>query len=572
MEGAEEVNMNPEGVVEAPNLKRKDCDPSLQSQSCNVMGSPAAFRTPENDWAEPLSSMISPEVFTETLGYKSEVRCTSSHGGSEQPSTIPFVKNESGSMVQELTLSNYRSSNLPAVGCSNNQAAIPLRKGQFPHLYQLSGGLRIGSSSVNAVAVEPDARENVGNTSPPKLLVQKPHPDEHLDEDYVRKCDDLIRSDHLNVLSNTFSNFPTGIRTKFLQASGFSHLFVKNSLNSKGVTYRYLPTREGCSAVNQVQNGEKAVCAAGTASSTSQASISKTLDLSPCDGAGVCASSVQDGINLREWLKLRHLKKNKVESSNIFKQIVKVVDIAHSQGFAFQDLLPSYFMILPSGSVKYIGSGAPKIQAELSDAMRNRNPHRLDNHHSKGKRSMDQGTHTSSVLLAKHQKFVEHDKLVDLDAKFSAGFGWKREMNKDDMYRAQSSDCDIREPQTADKRSKTQSISRSPCVLSRRCPQLIPDSIEFEKKWYTSPETHNDGACTLDSNIYSLGVLLFELFCRFESWEVHDASMSDIRHRILPPYFLSENPKEAGFCLWLLHPKPTSRPKTSWSKIERVEV
>ncbi|MCH98083.1 protein SPA1-RELATED 2-like, partial [Trifolium medium] len=38
--------------------------------------------------------------------------------------------------------------------------------------------------------------------------------------------------------------------------------------------------------------------------------------------------------------------------------------------------------------------------------------------------------------------------------------------------------------------------------------------------------------------------------------------MSDLHHRILPPAFLSENPKEAGFCLWLLHPEPSSRPTT----------
>ena len=36
--------------------------------------------------------------------------------------------------------------------------------------------------------------------------------------------------------------------------------------------------------------------------------------------------------------------------------------------------------------------------------------------------------------------------------------------------------------------------------------------------------------------------------------------MLDLRDRILPPSFLSENPREAGFCLWLLHPEPSSRP------------
>ncbi|KAL6536381.1 hypothetical protein OROGR_012953 [Orobanche gracilis] len=32
--------------------------------------------------------------------------------------------------------------------------------------------------------------------------------------------------------------------------------------------------------------------------------------------------------------------------------------------------------------------------------------------------------------------------------------------------------------------------------------------------------------------------------------------MHDLHHMVLPPSFLSENPKEAGFCLWLLHPEP----------------
>uniref|UniRef100_A0A0A9CUM1 Uncharacterized protein n=1 Tax=Arundo donax TaxID=35708 RepID=A0A0A9CUM1_ARUDO len=42
---------------------------------------------------------------------------------------------------------------------------------------------------------------------------------------------------------------------------------------------------------------------------------------------------------------------------------------------------------------------------------------------------------------------------------------------------------------------------------------------------------------------------------------MHCAAMSNLRQRILPPNFLSESPKEAGFCLWLLHPDPCSRPK-----------
>ncbi|KAJ1386067.1 WD40/YVTN repeat-like-containing domain superfamily [Sesbania bispinosa] len=91
--------------------------------------------------------------------------------------------------------------------------------------------------------------------------------------------------------------------------------------------------------------------------------------------------------------------------------------------------------------------------------------------------------------------------------------------------------------------------------------QLSSTSLceRLENKWYASPE----GGCTTSSNIYyCLGVLLFELLGHFDSERAHIAAMSDLHHRILPPVFLSENPKEAGFVLWLLHPEPSSRPTT----------
>ncbi|KAL7103632.1 hypothetical protein ACP275_08G191400 [Erythranthe tilingii] len=39
--------------------------------------------------------------------------------------------------------------------------------------------------------------------------------------------------------------------------------------------------------------------------------------------------------------------------------------------------------------------------------------------------------------------------------------------------------------------------------------------------------------------------------------------MASLRHRVLPPQLLLKWPKEASFCLWLLHPDPSGRPKMS---------
>ncbi|KAI7995105.1 Protein SPA1-RELATED 2 [Camellia lanceoleosa] len=104
---------------------------------------------------------------------------------------------------------------------------------------------------------------------------------------------------------------------------------------------------------------------------------------------------------------------------------------------------------------------------------------------------------------------------------------------------------------------------KSESNYSRLTPQLrstyASDPLE-EKKWYTSPEELSGKGCTFSSNIYILGVLLFELLSPFHSERELAAAMSDL---ILPPNFLSKNPKEVGFCLWLLHPEPSLRPTAS---------
>ncbi|KAJ6823999.1 putative protein SPA1-RELATED 4 [Iris pallida] len=87
--------------------------------------------------------------------------------------------------------------------------------------------------------------------------------------------------------------------------------------------------------------------------------------------------------------------------------------------------------------------------------------------------------------------------------------------------------------------------------------------LALEYEWYASPEEGAGGAATVASDIYRLGVLLFEIFCTFESPEEKVRSMSSLRHRVLPPVLLLQWPKEASFCLWLLHPQPEARPTMS---------
>ncbi|XP_066306904.1 protein SPA1-RELATED 3-like isoform X2 [Miscanthus floridulus] len=87
--------------------------------------------------------------------------------------------------------------------------------------------------------------------------------------------------------------------------------------------------------------------------------------------------------------------------------------------------------------------------------------------------------------------------------------------------------------------------------------------LAMELNWYTSPEEADDSAATFASDVYRLGVLLFELFYTFETMEDKMRAMANLRHRVLPPQLLLKWPKEASFCQLLMHPVPETRPKMS---------
>ncbi|KAG2332043.1 hypothetical protein Bca52824_003223 [Brassica carinata] len=193
---------------------------------------------------------------------------------------------------------------------------------------------------------------------------------------------------------------------------------------------------------------------------------------------------------------------------SLFRQLVELVDSAHSRGLFLLDLRLSFFALVPSKKLRYTGTfGKNNLEEDLNR-----------------KRS---GTQESSIM-GRDQKKRKIDLLLQLG-----------DLSK--------------------KKKKNHVIDLN------EVDAFNPDSCELQQQnyrkrlgqWYTCPEEINGENIGEKSNIYALGVLLFE------SSEMHAVIMANLRHQILPPTFLSKYPKEAGFCLWLLHPKPSSRP-TAW--------
>lgn len=210
-----------------------------------------------------------------------------------------------------------------------------------------------------------------------------------------------------------------------------------------------------------------------------------------------------DSVSLRQWLKFGRNKRNKVKSLHIFKQIVDVVSNSHSKGISLLDLRPSYFELLQSNEVKYVGSN---VQIEnFSD----RDAHYQLNYQNE-KRPMEH----SNTASAKRVKFEEDNNSVISWPQFPniSGLAAANEINVN-YGCAQYTGTVYNDNYNRKPVYVTQSDLKS-AQMSDSSKLLLgsSDDTSEEVKWYASPEELNKRRCTLSSNIYSLGVLLFEVY------------------------------------------------------------
>jgi len=201
--------------------------------------------------------------------------------------------------------------------------------------------------------------------------------------------------------------------------------------------------------------------------------------------------SGSNGINLREWLKSECHNVKKSRKIHIFKQVLEWVDFAHSQGLVLLDFRPSCFTLLPSSKIKYIGSCG---QQQLGNEVMTSNVNR--------KRPLEPNTHACHSSSTKQQKlFEETGSFRQLhQCSFTCDFRTIVNQTDSDTIRALESRKD----------SMCQNISNCQHTFTKEN-QFMSATLQLEEKWYCSPEMLNDGVCTSSSNIYSLGVLLFEV-------------------------------------------------------------
>ncbi|XVF80191.1 hypothetical protein PTKIN_Ptkin15bG0051400 [Pterospermum kingtungense] len=463
-------------IAENAEFKRKDLSFPLKSEGHILMGSPIiTYGSERSNW--PVNQ----------LGALAMAPTC--------PTTSSMNETETGIIVEELTVENYKTSSLSLAKNSNN-----LRQGHWQRMYHHHHHLDENEDHVLLRAKEQLARMSYEN-----------HKSKDIDQTPGGIALHFKATDNMAISSKTLS--VTATRLKTSSANSFAQLFLQRSLKGKGIIRK---DPETCTTTDRDQP-----CLLGVDRSATE----------PCPY----------GISLREWLKPGSRKKDKFESLSVFKQIVELVDSAHSQGIVLQDLRPSCLYLLSSNKIMYTGLSAKKgVESAANNDLRR-------------KRALEQGMNAANCRLgAKQLKPSENMGSLRYQPEFISPHGPRTEMGNNIGFHTSI-------------KQDSKSFQNQPPIFRYRTTsfgQSISTAIQLEDRWYTCPEELNRRSCTFSSNIYSLGVLLFELLCCFESMEQHSAMMSDLSQRILPPNFLSESPKEAGFCLWLLHPEPLSRPTT----------
>ncbi|XP_011004650.1 PREDICTED: protein SPA1-RELATED 3 isoform X2 [Populus euphratica] len=248
-------------------------------------------------------------------------------------------------------------------------------------------------------------------------------------------------------------------------------------------------------------------------------------------------------VSLRHWLNKPERSVDEFECLHIFRQIVEVVNVAHSQGIVVHNVRPSCFVMSSFNHVSFIES------VSYSDS---------------GSDSLDDGLNSQTVEV-KNSSSSPHDMCQQRSSLQSEDFlpastptnalSEASCMQSSSLYAA---DLPLGEETEEKKVLGTRNVEHEE---ERKQSFPMKQILLMESSWYTSPEEVAGSPSSCASDIYQLGVLLFELFNPFTSREDKSRTMSSLRHRVLPPQLLLKWPKEASFCLWLLHPEPSSRPK-----------
>ena len=383
--------------------------------------------------------------------------------------------------VEELT---YNRAVQGSNNNNNNNHMESSRAGKFEHLYRLGSSAFRGGAGDGGGGGDVDSQPRDMDQMLSRIrqqLAGAPSERQNLMKPFVNKRSDQnleAFSERLRAAGGENSVGPAwisdGVQLKnTLGSSSFSQLILKRAMKGKGVVGKNQeapppesPIAHDPLAVKPIPKGNGVVS----------------------HGEGNHTNSSSCGISLREFIRSSYGKREKRHSLSLFRQLVELIGSAHSQGLFLLELRPSLFALVPSKKLRYNGTfGKSSIESDGDEDL-NRKRHVVQESSLVGrdlkKRRMDLNAPGNQLQATSSGRPLKRKSpLIDLNV------------------------VDVRNPDSCE--LQQQNYIKNLGVPSVTRKQSM--STWLEEQWYTCPEEINGEDIGEKSNIYALGVLLFEV-------------------------------------------------------------
>lgn len=393
--------------------------------------------------------------------------------------------------VEELTLGNYRI----VQGMSNNNIDSS-RAGKFEHLYRLARG-DIDSQPRDMDQMLSRIRQQLAG-APSERPNLKPFASRRSDQN-LEAFSERLRAAGENSMMNAPAWINDGVHLKTpLSSSSFSQLILKRAMKGKGVLGKNQETPP--EFVNDQGIGSKDKKEVDNSKSPTPHDVS-TVKSSPKGNAVVSHHHAKSscGISLREFLRSSYAKRETRHGVFLFRQLVELVDSAHSQGLFLLDLRPSLFTLVPSKKLRYTGTfGKNDLGSDVGQDLNRKRP----------------VVQESSIVgrdLKKRKMDLQVNSPGNQHQATSTGRPFKRKSPVIDLNLV-----DARNPDSCELQQQNYIKNLGVSSLTRK--QSM--STWLEEQWYTCPEEINGEDIGEKSNIYALGVLLFEVWMIYTAFIV----------------------------------------------------
>ena len=254
----------------------------------------------------------------------------------------------------------------------------------------------------------------------------------------------------------------------------------------------------------------------------SPAKVTQPLTSHDVDSGGTGGDVLEEEVTIRQWLSAPNRDVDRVQSLHIFKQVLDFVDLAHGQGVMLRNIRPSCFLLSPLNRVAFIDSASTRSSSDQS----------YENSTGKGSPSPESRHGDVGAARSRAESLVHPPPVAAAAAVSSRPTSSRREPENRIQEgvasgqwlpersgssgsggdRRAGSRGGVQSSEMNSSSGKRVDVNSSDGVL-RNAEDCFPqrELLHMEQAWYTSPEEHATGTSTFASDIYSLGVLMFEV-------------------------------------------------------------